>query len=116
METSSSKSRKSPTRVKLRYEENYLEADKGERLLDIILNAGIGHRHVCGGNGFCTSCRVEVVEGSDNLTPISHLEIDRLGKDAGRLRLACQTRIYGPAWVHVPAPSSDRFSPFADGE
>jgi ferredoxin len=115
MESSSDKHERRSS-LKIGYDGVSLDANKGERLLDVILKAGIEHRHVCGGNGFCTSCRVEVVEGSRNLTPVSRLEVDRLGKEAGRLRLACQARIYGPCSVTVPAPSSDRFSPFDDDE
>lgn len=94
------------------YGEQEVEASSGDRLLDAILNAGIEHRHVCGGHGFCTSCRVEILDGTENLSPVSSLERDRLGGEAGRLRLACQTRIQGPVRLRVPAPQSSRFSPF----
>ena len=40
------------------------EAAAGSRLLDAILAYEPGHTHVCGGNGFCTSCRVTVQAGS----------------------------------------------------
>jgi len=85
----------------------------GERLLDALLDAGLPHRHVCGGHGFCTSCRVEVIAGS-GLSPVSALERLRLGRDAGRLRLACQTLVYGPARVRVPRASIARFPPDGD--
>lgn len=104
----------SPEKIRLQYGERMLSAQHGERLLDVILEAGIDHRHICGGHGFCTSCRVEVLAGSDQLSPVSELERQRLGAEAGRLRLACQTRIYGDATVQVPPPISSRFSPFDD--
>jgi ferredoxin len=100
--------------VKLRYGDQELGARSGQRLLDAILAAGIDHRHVCGGFGFCTSCRVEIVAGSDMLSPISSLERDRLGVEAGRLRLACQTVIRGDSSIRVPEPTASRFSPFED--
>src|SRR5436305_1306167 len=94
-----------------------LPASSGQRLLDAILGAGIEHRHICGGNGFCTSCRVEVVACSPDtppaLSPVSPLERDRLGREAGRLRLACQTFVLADVSLQVPrAPS--RFSPDDD--
>jgi len=100
-----------PTPV-LWLDDRQIEGKTGARLLDIILNAGIDHRHICGGNGFCTSCRVEVVEG-DGLSPVSALERERLGRDAGRLRLACQTVLHGNARIKTPARPPSRFSPNA---
>lgn len=97
--------------VEITYGGTVVHAVPGARLLDAILSAGIDHRHICGGNGFCTSCRVEVVDGGQGLSPVSHLERDRLGPEAGRLRLACQARVLGPVHVRVPRPTS-RFSPF----
>src|SRR5919206_4815197 len=78
----------SADRVRLRYDDREIPGRSGERLLDVILDAGIEHRHICGGRGFCTSCRVEVVAGSENLSPVSALERERLGPQAGKLRLA----------------------------
>jgi ferredoxin len=52
------------------------------------------------------------VEGERNLSPVSALERQRLGSDAGRLRLACQTHLLGDAAVRVPRPAPSRFSPF----
>jgi adenylate cyclase len=96
------------------YESRSIPASRGQRLLDAILSAGIDHRHICGGNGFCTSCRVEIVDGGHNLTPVSALERDRLGRDAGELRLACQTRVLGPATLRPARPRSSRFGPDGD--
>jgi ferredoxin, 2Fe-2S len=101
-------------RVKLRYGDEDLVSRRGQRLLDAILSAGIDHRHVCGGHGFCTSCRVEVVAGSEALSPVSSLERERLGLEAGCLRLACQTVIQGNASIRVPEVAAPRFSPFED--
>jgi ferredoxin len=96
------------------YGDHEIEASQGERLLDVILGAGEDHRHICGGRGFCTSCRVELVAGADGLTDVTALERDRLGTDAGRLRLACQTRVLGFARVRVPLMRTSRFSPDED--
>lgn len=102
------------SRLTLDYAGTALPAHAGARLLDVILGAGIDHRHICGGNGFCTSCRVEVLGGFENLSQVSALERARLGSDAGVLRLACQTRILGPASIRPARPRSSRFGP--DGE
>lgn len=100
--------------LRVRYGDRTIDVRRGQRLLDAILAAGIDHRHICGGNGFCTSCRVEVIDGSENLTPVSALERERLLSNAGKLRLACQTCVLGPAAVKVPAPAPSRFSPYGE--
>ncbi len=79
-------------------------AKVGTRLLDAILAHQPDHRHVCGGNGFCTSCRVRVEEGS--LTRPNHLERERLGARCGELRLACQCRLEGDVTVVPPKAST----------
>jgi ferredoxin len=96
------------------YDGRCLPAQHGARLLDAILAAGIDHRHICGGHGFCTSCRVEQLGDPASLSPVTALERERLGRDAGRLRLACQSFIRGPVRVRVPRPAPSRFSPYGD--
>jgi 2Fe-2S ferredoxin len=100
--------------LQVQYGAVVINATHGQRLLDAILDAGVDHRHVCGGLGFCTSCRVEVMSGAEGLSPVSALERERLGRDAGRLRLACQTTVHGDAGVQVPKPAPSRFSPDGD--
>jgi ferredoxin len=97
--------------VIFQYGDREISAKRGTRLLDAILASGIEHRHICGGRGFCTSCRIEVVNGSEFLTPVSATERERLGRDAGKLRQACQTYVLGPVEVRVPPPASSRFGP-----
>lgn len=96
--------------VLIEYCGHEISAKCGQTLLSAIVDAGEDHRHICGGHGFCTSCRVEVLWGSDGLSPVAPVERERLGRDAGRLRLACQTTIVGPTGVRVPRPQSNRFS------
>ncbi len=76
---------------------------EGECLLDVILAHNPEHLHVCGGNGFCTSCRVRVVSGE--LSAPTRLERERLGDRCGGLRLACQSRLTGDVAV-VPAAAA----------
>lgn len=98
----------------IHYLDRHFETQTGARLLDAILSAGIDHRHICGGFGFCTSCRVEVLGSSDGLSPVSALERQRLGGEAGRLRLACQSYVYGDVTVQPARAISNRFSPDGD--
>lgn len=66
----------------------------GLTLLDASRTNGVPHASVCGGRGRCSTCRVRVVEGFDNLPESSAEELrvlDRIGA-APQVRLACQTR------------------------
>lgn len=66
----------------------------GWTLLEAFKVAGISHPSVCGGRGRCSTCRVKVTDGLDQLDPASALEKLVLTRiDApGDVRLACQLR------------------------
>jgi adenylate cyclase len=66
----------------------------GLTLLDASRTNNIPHASVCGGRGRCSTCRVRVVDGFDDLPEPSAEEarvLDRIGA-APQVRLACQTR------------------------
>lgn len=74
------------------------EDDLSLSLLDISLKHGIPHMHVCGGNARCSTCRVIICQGSENILPKNKAEwelADKKGME-GNIRLACQTRVKGP--------------------
>jgi adenylate cyclase len=66
----------------------------GLTLLDASRSHGIPHASVCGGRGHCSTCRVRVTAGAEDLPAASAEEqrvLDRIGAPP-RVRLACQTR------------------------
>ncbi len=66
----------------------------GATVLEASRGAGIPHASVCGGRGRCSTCRVRVGHGLENLAPPSDDEakvLKRIGA-APNVRLACQTR------------------------
>lgn len=74
-------------------EENSLS----DTLLDISIKNKIPHLHECGGNGICTTCRVRVLEGIQNLSPKTEFEKSscHARKWDPSIRLACQARPKG---------------------
>ncbi|HKI06605.1 MAG TPA: protein kinase [Thermoanaerobaculia bacterium] len=70
-------------------------------LLDLALRAGIPHFHECGGRARCSTCRVRIVAGGQNVSPPNADE----KKLAGRfnfspdIRLACQLTVNGDVAV-----------------
>ena len=74
------------------------EADGGLTLLQISLKHGMPHLHVCGGNARCSTCRVMISEGLENVLPRNQAE-QRLADAKGfepDIRLACQSHLQGP--------------------
>ncbi len=53
----------------------------------------------CGGYGQCGTCIVEIVEGTDNLSPRTDFEIRKLKKKPASYRLACQALVHGSVSV-----------------
>lgn len=97
-------------------------AEIGSTLLETAQETGVAIRSLCGGNGNCRQCWIEVSEGAhpkhgvecsaDNISPITELEErmhQRHDKFKG-LRLACRTRILGDLVVDVPERSQENLA------
>ena len=64
----------------------------GATVLETLRQNGIAHASVCGGRGRCTTCRILVTKGLDQIPAASGLEaaaLVRIGASPG-MRLACQ--------------------------
>lgn len=72
-----------------------LEVPAGATLLAALHAAGHDWMHACGAKGRCTTCRVQVRAGLENLSPPTPAELRY--RAAGRLlpteRLTCQTQL-----------------------
>jgi 2Fe-2S ferredoxin len=74
-------------------------------LLEAAEQLGFPLNHDCGGNASCTTCRVEVQVGSEQLSEIDFDEQDLLDREALSEpwhRLGCQARLLGDVVVRVP--------------
>lgn len=74
-------------------------------LLEAAEQLGFPLNHDCGGNASCTTCRVDVIAGSENLSDIDFDEQDLLDREAltePYHRLGCQARVLGDVIVQVP--------------
>ena len=82
-----------------------LEIEEGTSILDAALDNGVPLYHTCGGNASCSTCRVRVIEGAENLSEIESAEAQVL--DSFDLkpphRLGCQARLLrGEVVVEIP--------------
>src|SRR6185503_14670587 len=81
-----------------------VQVKAGTSLLAAAAAGGVELMHSCGGIGACTSCRVQILSGQDQLSPIGRAEREQL-KESGILethRLACQTMAYGDVVLERP--------------
>ena len=72
--------------------------DPNATLLEAAIENRIPHMQECGGNGRCTTCRVKILEGLQNVAPRNELE-SRMAMLRGwepSVRLACQSKVQGP--------------------
>jgi len=82
-----------------------VEGREGQNLLEIARDAGVGIASLCGGQGVCGACRVQVLEG--DVTPLTALEQEAFSEAelADGYRLACLARPLGDVKVHIPPRS-----------
>jgi ferredoxin len=96
-----------PDVVPIQFNGNRLEVRRGGTILGSALKNGLRLMHVCGARTLCSTCRVRVDAGAENLTPMSvgerfslrwHLSV------SPRTRLACQARVEGPVEIESVFP------------
>jgi len=88
-------------KIHLFKEDRSISCKANETLLEATLAAGLNHVHACGGQGKCSTCRVSVMDGTENCSPRSKAEqaiAQKLNLPA-EIRLACQTKVVGDVSV-----------------
>ena len=86
-------------RVTFNDENRAADFPAGKTLLQCALDLKLGISHVCGGDGACGTCRIEVVEGWEALTPPTP---DETYKELDPpYRLSCQARLISDVVVKV---------------
>jgi ferredoxin len=76
-----------------------VEVHDGHTMLELCVEADIPMETACGGFAACNSCRVLVLEGGDNISPIEPEEAAFL--DAPGQRLGCQAAPTGSVVVRL---------------
>jgi uncharacterized 2Fe-2S/4Fe-4S cluster protein (DUF4445 family) len=75
------------------------EFPEGTTLLAIAKELGVKVSSVCGGDGACGTCRIEVVEGWERLSPPTP---DETYKELeAPYRLSCQSKLLGDVVIKV---------------
>lgn len=78
------------------------EVREGENLMKALLEQNIPVASSCYSKGICTKCRIQVIEGPENLSKpnaLEKLDRERLANSKSALkddeRLSCQSRVLG---------------------
>lgn len=79
-----------------------IEAARGDRLLGVLQDGGIGIPAACGGAGTCGLCRVTVRGEGAGQPQATEKGILSAAERKAHVRLACQTALRGPCQVSVP--------------
>jgi ferredoxin len=84
-----------------------VEAEDGQDILQALLHGGVEWMHACGGFCNCTTCRVKVEEGMENLSGMEEEGINTLRRFQGEVlegpfRLSCQAKVYGDIKISEP--------------
>lgn len=78
-----------------------LEVPPGSNLMNALLEGGLPVASSCRGDGICAKCRIEIVEGRENLSPEN--ERERFLRDRHDIprpeRISCQVQVHGDITV-----------------
>lgn len=85
-------------------ETNSIAFRTNENLLDVLNANKVSINQACGANGSCTTCRVIIVQGLENLTPRTEIETERATERQflENERLACQTDLLDSVTIQIP--------------
>jgi adenylate cyclase len=94
--------------IRVRYKNGkQVTAPRGYSILEVSRWAKIPHASVCGARGRCSTCRVRVIQGLEELPPPNRPELatlQRINAPVG-VRLACQVRPTADVCVHLLVPA-----------
>lgn len=80
-----------------------LEFAQGENLMQGLLRHQLPVASSCQGDGICLKCKMQILDGEENLSPLSQLEERhrREGKLTADERLSCQAKVMGDLTIRT---------------
>jgi ferredoxin len=87
--------------------EIHLQTLDQETLLASLKRAKVALEALCGGKGYCGTCLVQIIDGQNQLTPVTEQEmtiLENLGKSSQDYRLSCQVKVQGREEVSCQVP------------
>ena len=85
-------------------ETNSIAFRTNENLLDVLNANKVSINQACGANGSCTTCRVIILQGLENLTARTEIESERASERQflDNERLACQVNLLDSVTIQIP--------------
>jgi len=94
-----------PVKVTFQPDRKTVQAQPGEKVLEIAAREGVNVNNLCGGQGVCGKCRVKVLEGKTRFTGKGVGYLSRKELEEGYV-LACQTEVLeGHVEILIPPES-----------
>ncbi len=81
----------------------YANLRKLAKLHGVPVYRGLDEKLNCRGNGLCGTCVMEIVEGQENLSPMTRREKLKLKDQPENHRLSCQCQVMGDLCVITAA-------------
>lgn len=85
-----------------------VECEDGQDVLNALLEGGVEWMHACGGFCNCTTCRIKIEEGKENISDMDEDEKNTLRRFKGEevlegpFRLSCQVEVHGDIKISEP--------------
>ncbi len=72
--------------------------------MEALLKEGRPVASSCNGDGVCAKCRIEILEGAENLSPIEEREkfLIEKNKIPKNFRISCQAKVRGDIKIDAP--------------
>ena len=80
-----------------------LQVEKGAGLMQSLLLAGLPVASSCHGDGVCAKCRMQIVDGAENLSKPNEAELFLIEKFQleKNIRISCQAEVLGDVTIHA---------------
>ncbi len=91
-------------------EKEIISMETNRKVIDLIHENYIDWMHACGKKGKCTTCKMIIKSGQENLSPLT--ESEELFRENGRLnldeRLTCQAMLFSGE-LHIMVDEANKF-------
>lgn len=92
------------------HQREIISHEQGRKVIELIHENYIDWMHACGKKGRCTTCKMIVCSGMENLEPVN--EREQFFKEKGRLkdneRLSCQA-IFNEGEIRIRVAEENKF-------
>lgn len=90
-------------KITIQKTQQQIEVPVSSNLMRSLLEAGLPVASSCDGEGVCSKCKIEIIQGAENLSAPNETEL--FLKDSNnipnKMRISCQTEVLGDIIVNA---------------